>query len=233
MNDTILKQTILSRRPVKQPTPCLVEGGDCGGCVLAGLLGGPEAGWTLERTYDELHQAGEYYGGKPVERRSSFTRQSMVRSLSVLASDSGCRGGTNLPVLLDHIIEDVPVWLTNDFVRDVPFGLRAQFEWRDYARALLNGGYYGLAQVKHGGYAPDAPLKGWGTTDHWVMICGWRYVHSLEGESEERRAAGLGHYDQEFLIGDSSRARPLETWVNANELQNRWGGYSAVWARPL
>jgi hypothetical protein len=231
---TVQKQVILPRRPIKQQTPCIFPGGDCGALVVGGLLGGHDAGWTVERVYDELHQAGEYYGGKPVEKRSSFCRQSMVRTLDLLASDTGCRGGCNdIPVLLDHVISDVPVWLDSDYGRDVPFGLRAQFAWREYCRAMLNAGYYGIAQVKHGGYPEDAPIRTWGTTDHWVMICGWRYIHSLEGESEERKKAGLGHYEGHVLIGDSSRSRPLETWVELNEFTNRWGGYSAIWARPF
>ncbi len=220
---------MLPHRPVKNREVSLADGGDCGACVLAGLLGLPDA----EDAY-KLHRPGTYYGGAPIPQVHHFTRQSMVSTLEVLTSDSGCRGGLeDEPVLLDHVVSSIPIWPFDQHEGQLPFGMRAQFEWRGYARAMLNGGYYGLAQVKHGGFDPESPIRAHGHTDHWAMLCGWRYLHSLEGESEERRAAGLGHYDEQILVGDSSRARPLETWVDLNDFQRYWGGFTAVWARPL
>lgn len=226
---TVLKQIVLSRRPVKNREVSLNEGGDCGACVLAGLLGLPDAADAYE-----LHRPGSYLGGTAIPKIHHFTRRSMIDTLEALASDHGCRGGLDgVPVLLDHVVTDIPIWPFHQHDHELAFGLRSQFEWRDYARALLNGGYYGLAQVKHGGYQPDGPIRDHGMTDHWVMICGWRYVFLPETD-EARRAAGCGgHYEEHFLIGDSSRARPLETWVPANDLQRFWGGFTAIWARPL
>lgn len=227
MGVSVLKKIVLPRRPIKQPTPCLNSGGDCGALCLAGLLQLPDA----ESAY-RLHRAGDYYGGTPIPQISSFSRQSMVRTLETLTSDTGARGGLDVPIFLDHVISDTPIWPFGYAKHDLSFGMRAQFEWRDHARALLNGGYYGIAQVKHGGYSLDTPLRDFGTTDHWVMICGWRYVFVPETDVERLKICS-GSYQHEFLIGDSSRARPLETWVEGNEFQNRWGGFATIWAKPI
>lgn len=225
---TILKSVVLPRRPVKNREVSLHDGGDCGACVLAGLLRLPDA----EDAY-KLHRPGDYYGGDPIPQVHSFTFRSMKDSLDGLASDSGARGGLeNTPIALDHVISDTPIWPFGYARHDLSFGMRTQFEWRGYARALLNGGYYGVAQVKHGGWPADTPIERLGTTDHWVMICGWRYLYVPESDPERLKLCS-GSYREEFLIGDSSRARPLETWVEANEFQNRWGGFSAIWARPV
>lgn len=225
----VLKQVVLSRRPPKNAEVSLNDGGDCGACVLAGLLALPSA----TEAYD-LHLPGEYHGGAAIPKVHHFTRESMVRTLDSLASDSGCRGGLGgVPILLDHVISDIPIWPFDQRGSQLAFGLRAQFEWPHYARALLNGGYYGVAQVKHGGYDPDGPARHLGETDHWVMICGWRYVYLPETDPERRAAGCLGCYEQHLLIGDSSRARPLETWVDAHDFLRYWGGFAAVWARPL
>lgn len=224
----VLKSIVLPRRPVKNREVSLNEGGDCGGCVLAGLLQLPDA----EDAY-KYHRPGNYYGGDPIPQIHSFTNRSMIDTLTVLTSDSGCRGGMDsTPVLLDHVISDVPIWPFGHARHDLAFGMRAQFEWRDYARGLLNGGYYGLAQVRHGGWPEDTHISKFGTTNHWIMICGWRYLFVPETDSERLKLT-TGSYRTEFLIGDSSRSRPLETWIDANEFQNRWGGFAAIWARPL
>ena len=225
---TILKEITLPRRPPKNREISLNDGGDCGALVLAGLLQLPDA----EDAY-KLHQSGDYYGGDPIPKVSSFSRQSMVRTLEVLASDTGARGGLDdIPILLDHVITDIPIWPFGYAKHDLAFGPRAQFEWRGYVRALLNGGYYGIAQVKHGGWPKDTPISQFGLTDHWVMICGWRYCYVPESDPERLKIC-LGSYHEEFLIGDSSRARPLETWVEANEFQSQWGGFAAIWAKPI
>jgi hypothetical protein len=228
MSDT-LKQIILPRRPVRQPQPTIVSGGDCGACVLAGLTG-----VSVEEAYDRFHQPGEYLGGKPIEKRSSLSDTSMKVSLELLMSDSGCRGGcADIPVLLDHVVTDIPIWPFGHARHYLCWGLRTQLEWREYARAMLNGGYYGVAQVAHGGLDPDGPLRKFGWTDHWVMICGWRYRYEVDQHDEERRKAGLGSYHEDILIGDSSLARPHECWVDVNDFQSYWGGFATFWAKPL
>jgi hypothetical protein len=219
----ILKSIILPRRPPKNAEVSLNEGGDCGALCLAGLLGLPDAAAAYE-----YHCPGDYYGGTPIPKIHHFTRDSMVRTLEALVSDSMWRSG---PTILDHVISDVPIWPFGYAQHYLCFGMQAQSEWRDYARAMLNGGYYGIAQVKHGGYGENEVNRG--HTDHWVMICGWRYVYTPETDPERIKIGSLGSYHEEFLIGDSSRARPLETWVDANEFQERWGGFAAIWARPI
>jgi hypothetical protein len=228
-NFQILKSITLPRRPLKNYETSLNDGGDCGACVTAGLLGLS----SVEEAYT-LHRPGNYYGGSPIPQISSFSRRSMEDTLDCAASDTGARGGLeNVPILLDHAVKDTPIWPFGGSRHDLHFGLKAQFEWRGYVRAMLNGGYYGVAQVRHGGWPRDTPLEQFGTTNHWVLICGWRYLFTPETDPERKLIGSCGSYEEQILIGNSSRTRPLESWIDMNDFQRFWGGFDAIWARPL
>lgn len=218
----ILKEITLPRRPVKNRLVSLYSGGDCGACVLAGLLGLPDA----EDAY-KLHISGEYAGGGKIPQIESFTRQTMQHSLEALQTDWKIT-----PNLIEHVVSDIPIWPFGYARHNLTFAMRPQHEWRDYARALLTGGYYGIAQVMMGGHAPTAPMKDYGLTNHWIMICGWRYCYIPETDPERIKLT-TGFYKEEFLIGDSAKSRPLECWVDANDFQNYWGGFAALWAKPI
>jgi hypothetical protein len=64
------------------------------------------------------------------------------------------------------------------------------------------------------------------------MICGWRYCYHPETDPERTKLC-CGSYSEQFLIGDSAKSRPLESWVEANDFQNYWGGFGALWAKPI
>jgi hypothetical protein len=222
MISEVQREIVLPRRPPKNYEVSLSPGGDCGACVVAGLLGK-----TVEEAY-ELHCTGNYYGGEKIPKIHHWTFDSMKDTLDNLQDKcngkSRCARAT--PWLLDHAVTDIPIWPFGDTRHYLCFGMRAQSEWRDYAQAMLNGGYYGVAQVKMGGHNPDGPLKNGTTTDHWVLLCGWRYVYHREEGKE------CGHWTEEILVGDSARSQPLERWVDLNDFQNYWGGFQAMWAKP-
>lgn len=139
---------VLTRRVCPQPVPHLNPGGDCGACVLAGLLE-----WSIPDVYQRL------LGGavEPVNR------DDMRRALW-----SGYSLG-----LVDRIADDAPLcWEVYDPHRT--FGSPAHLQggpWFAYVRMALDAGYYGLAEVDHRRGGPLGQGK-----DHWVLICGAREV---------------------------------------------------------
>lgn len=224
--ERVVKEVSLPRRPPKNPIPSLNDGGDCGACVLAGILNIP-----IEKAYD-LHCSGEYYGGKPIPTVSSFNFHSMSKTLESLTDDLGFHDeGRNL---LEHCVTDIPMWMIDQHheMCGLSFGVSGAMQyspWCNNVRAMLTGGYYGICQVYDGGHKELTNL--YGSTNHWIMIAGWRYVyvkhtdHSSEGNA-------TGHYEQEVLIGNSSNANPQEQWLPADKFLKNWGGFGVLWAKP-
>lgn len=221
----IVKQIILPNRPPKNPIPGIVDGGDCGACVLAGLLG-----ISVPEAY-ELHCSGEYYGGSPIPKQSTFNYQSMIRTLESLT----CDWRTDKPKPLEHVVTDIPLF-PFDYqykVSGLPFGFPSTMQynaWQNYARALLSGGYYGIAMVYNNGFKGE--IRHYGETDHWVMICGWRNVYIPESDEQRKKSGCIGSYNTELLIGNSAKSSPQEDWVDYGDFLKFWGGFSALWAKP-
>lgn len=124
-------QIVLPRRVRPQPQPHLHPEGDCGPCVLAGLLD-----WEVRDVYERL------YDGKP----RSLSREDMRRALW------GSRG-------FDRIIEEAPLgWTVYEAHR--AFGSPAHLQglgWFGYIRMAVEAGYYGLAQVSYRKLGPTGP----------------------------------------------------------------------------
>jgi len=224
--EKIVKEISLSRRPPKNPIPSLNDGGDCGACVLAGILN-----ISIEKAYD-LHRSGEYYGGKPIPKVSCFNFHSMIRTLESLTNDLGHKDESE--TFLEHCVTDIPLWTIDQLheISGVSFGVSGAMQyspWCNMVRAMLAGGYYGICQVYDGGH--KVLNNSYGITNHWIMIAGWRYVyvkhtdHKVEGNA-------LGHYEQEILIGNSSNAHPQEQWLPADDFLKFWGGFGVLWAKP-
>jgi hypothetical protein len=137
-------EIVLPRRAIAQPRPFLVDGGDCGACVLAGL-----AGATVADAYDNLALS-----------RQGFDRAEMATALT-RAKGAG---------LLDRVVEAHPSWPV--LPRFATFGAASQRQWQPwstYIRMALDAGYYGLAEVAMDASGVDGPGP-----DHWVLLCGWR-----------------------------------------------------------
>ncbi len=200
----------LPRRPPKNPQPCVVSCGDCGACVIAGLLG-----ITVEDAY-ELHASG-YYGRGPLDttpakempKRSAFSYHSMRSTLMAAMYDGK----------FDRAILDTPLWLLGANVEvNGAFGVSAvlqSIEVRAYWLAMFDAGYYGVGQVVMHGGGPDAGV------DHWVMLCGFR-----------RRAGEGSEILEEVLVGDSALSQPQERWIGANTFLRKHGGFMAFFVRP-
>lgn len=199
-------EVVLPRRAVPNPTPNLNPGGDCGPCVLAGVLGlsSPQA------VYDE------HFGSKPC----SIGYGEMQRILRV---ENGRR--------LDRIIEHPPTWLGSDGEYTAWLGAFGWAAWRmaepwfRHLQMAVDAGYYGLAQVdstKTGGDAQGGP-------DHWVMLCGARSWVEWTDRPEGRSS---GKPVQQVLVSCSARSTPDEEWVCVREFLRERGGFSTIYARP-
>ncbi len=141
-------EIVLPLRVVPQPTPNLQEGGDCGACVLGGLLGREVAGIY------KMFQGGTC---------KSFHWREMHDALL----HSRAIG------LLDRVITDVPCWLADFHPTLAAWGLPSTSQsiaWFDYVTMAFDAGYYGLAMV-------DIFKKGYSGagTNHWVMLVGARH----------------------------------------------------------
>lgn len=139
-----LQQTIVPLRASKQPQPAISKGGDCGLCVLAGLLG-----TSVEDAYRQF---------SPEQKPLSY--HGMLEALHKARQSN----------LIDRLIHRVPCWPgRTDAVR--MWGDPAwcsNLPWFDYIRMALDAGYYGIAQVSHD---REGPMH---DGDHWVLICGCR-----------------------------------------------------------
>lgn len=185
--------------------------GDCGACVLAGLLS-----ITVEQAY-ELHESGSYYGGEPIPKISALSRSSMLRTLEKLESNKQ----------IQHLVQHTPIFPFSVYKEQgSPFGLSAglQFDaWTDYIRILLTAGYYGVAQVYNNGHNQNT-LNEYGMTNHWVLIKGWR----MQWRYDEK---GSGSGQQEICISNSARNAQHEQWIYVGDFLKNWGGFDAYWVK--
>lgn len=145
-----MSNVLLPRRVVSQPIPFIVPGGDCGACVLGGLLG-----LSVADVYTRYAQ-----DGKP----ASFGHVELHNALLQAHYQDG---------LIDRVVAAVPIWPYALPKWDVPWGLPAwsqALQWFDYVRMALDGGYYALAGVT---FEQGGPFAG---IDHIVLLCGAREV---------------------------------------------------------
>lgn len=147
----IFDEIVLPRRSIQQRHhwPSIAPGGDCGGCVLAGLTG-----LTLEEVYDRLKEG----------QREPFSYPTMRTALYEAKS----RG------LLHRIVTEHPMWFSY-FDGPGNFGQPSwmmALEWSHYVRMAIEAGYYPVCEVNMAG---NGPLS---TNDHWLMIVGIREKHA-------------------------------------------------------
>jgi len=115
-------EVILPLRAVPQPSPMLYHSGDCGACVLSGLLSK-----SVQEVYD-------FFKGK-IE---AFSRPS-IRNALYKAEAHG---------LIDRYIHNVPTWDVPDSVKlwGSPSWLM-NIEWFKYIQMAIDAGYYGICNV--------------------------------------------------------------------------------------
>lgn len=141
-------KTVLPRRVVPQPTPGIVPEGDCGACVLGGLLARP-----LEEVYDRF-----------VGKREALSFHEMRQALHRAEHEW----------LLDRFIAEPPDWPFSRWIHSgAEWGHPAwqqHLSWWRYLMLAFDAGYYGVAAVS---YDRRGPFE---ATDHWILLCGARWV---------------------------------------------------------
>lgn len=137
----------LPRRVAPQPIPPLYAGGDCGACVLAGLLG---------------ISVSDAYGFRRDREVSAFSWSEM----------NGALWRAQAHGLIDRLIDDVPRWMVPDAVRTYgDLATQQSIGWFRYITMALDGGCYGICAVDSEHRGPHHVM-----IDHWVMIVGARRV---------------------------------------------------------
>lgn len=146
MADRIESEVVLPRRVVPQPTPEIVSGGDCGACVLGGILG-----MKIEEVYDHFRGAREPLGW-------SHMRQALWDAKHRQQLDR---------IRCDHY----QTWQSgySAFNEWGTPGWSQAGAWFEHLTMAFDAGYYAIALV-------DMEKKGprGGGTNHWCMIVGSR-----------------------------------------------------------
>jgi hypothetical protein len=125
-----MTEIILPKRVVPQPQPPLNPDGDCGACVLAGLLD-----VTVEEVY----------------KRKGEIKPFSWHSLHKVVGEAFWNGE------LDRFVSKTPFWPNPDALRGFGDpGWMSNLEWYDYVRMGLDGGYYGLLNYNMDGGGPFA-----------------------------------------------------------------------------
>lgn len=200
-------EVVLPRRVAPQPSPTLNRGGDCGPCVLAGVLGMD----SPQEVYDR------FLDGKPC----SLGHGEMQRLLRVGISDG----------LLDRAIEHPPTWLGASGEYSAWLGAfgwaaeRMHEPWFRYIQMAVDAGLYALVQVD---FSRTGGEK-WGGTDHWALICGARSW--LDWGPADKDGCRAGKHIEEVLVSCSASNRDGE-WVPARDFLKFRGGFNALLARP-
>lgn len=190
----------LPRRAHRQPSPSIVRGGDCGACVLGGLLGLP-----VPDVYPRYGREG---------RTDTIDWWAMRDALHAARS----RG------LLDRIVTAIPTWpweSTPGVLAWGPLGTDHAQGWWGYLRMAIDAGYYGLTHVDHARRGPHG-----GGPNHWVLLCGARYVVS------EIPAGEVGARIRQEVLVSCSASCPEGEWVDLHELLRERGAYEVMLARP-
>lgn len=201
-----LSEIILPRRAVPQPSPGLSAGGDCGACVIAGVLG-----ISVAEAY-ELQDKDE----RPVNAKDQpypFSWQGMGHALKCWGRDA----------LTDGVITETPLWPWEAWHNNMPWGLvgwQQNMAWWNYVRMGLLGGFYGIIQMDIDGRGPMFDHN------HWQLICGARLNFVPHPTMD-----GCGRYDQDILVSCSAR-HPEGKWYDSRTFLRERGGFNVIMVRP-
>lgn len=142
------REVLLPRRAHPQPSPHRVAVGDCGACVLGGLLGRP-----VDEAYAIVRDDGPPRSIGWPEMREAVGRLAASGPLS-------------------RAMVDVPLWPHAVPSMCLTWGLSAPWQshaWWSYATTAIDAGLYGLACVSFAAAGADSAGP-----DHWVLIVGYR-----------------------------------------------------------
>lgn len=144
----------LERMVPRNPSPSIVPGGDCGACVLAGLLGSsnPRDGYLFDRK--NAPAAYEHFSMKETLTGLYYQKEALI-----------------------HIVMEPPVWLPGhsfELWKGLP-AISMSLEWFAYITMAIQAGYYGIASVSHNGEGRHS--------DHFIMIAGVKNEVHYDDES--------------------------------------------------
>lgn len=161
----VAAEKFLQRRSLRQPSPFICPGGDCGGCALGGVLG-----LTVPELYEKFNTTGLTHAGE-LDR---CLRQALTYGYADRA--------------LDFYV-DVHGWTKHWPCFGRPAYL-ASLEWFRVLAMAIDAGYYGLAEVSYDraggpdtnhwialcGYRTEGSVSGKTITGEVLMSC------SVKGE---------------------------------------------------
>ena len=217
---TITSKVILPRRVIKQPVPHINPGGDCGPCVLGGVLGYDGAtGHTNDKCSSAVAKVLVTYCSSEPASLSHYTmRDALYEAVS--------------REIVEDFIFEPPFWNVDE--NTAQFGAEAYAvsnQWFKYISMAIRAGYYGLAMVDSSGRR-GGKRGSWGT-DHWVMICGFRIrsvpIRRLKDHPTMSTATTI---KSEILISNSSNSAKDERWIEADQFLRQFGGYNAILVLP-
>lgn len=152
----IVSEVILPLRVATQPQPQLYARGDCGACVLSGLMG-----MSVEEVYTNYSTSGV---------PAPFTWISMREALR----------SARLAGHLERLIDAAPTWHLPEYAYTFGMmGWQLHSPWFRYIRMGMEAGYYGLAVVNLEKLGPILDI------DHYVLLCGARTVYEAGCFSNE------------------------------------------------
>lgn len=121
--------------------------------------------------------------------------------------------------LVTRISTEPPMWPVYDAHRAFgQLGSAQALGWQQLAWMALGAGFYGLAEVDFAGRGPGH------LPDHTVLLCGIRELWPAPGEQ--------GAIHTEVLVSCSAR-HPEGKWVGVHDFLSKYGGFHALWARPV
>jgi hypothetical protein len=200
--------------------PPISPGGDCGACVLSGLLG-----ITVDAAYELQLEAADRDDDAWTPR--SFTPPLMRDTLEVARWRD----------LVDRFVDQAPTWPDSGWLKDRCFGThpeRQSARWWEWLTMAFDAGYYAIAIVcmdGHGYYTPHSEQGrgGYNVGDHWLAIVGSRLRHE---EKVLKSGTKCGQYHREILLSCSSTRTPDEEWVEAGRFIRERGGFHPFLIRP-
>ena len=201
--------------PIKQPKPRINEGGDCGACCIAGIIG--YTAEQLPKLYKNILKP--YYGGTPREVGSvnwadllDKTSKFMHNKLQITE-----------PVVIDNInFNDVEKHnIYHNPYYSTPWNLIKPYIHK--LRTYLEAGYIAMTTIKYDGTANPLDFKG---TDHWVIING------VKKETTKVKLDSGYRYDVEFKVKIGCSVKG-QYWINAEKLIKNHGGFNLAFIRKI
>lgn len=205
--NTVMQEIILERRSLSQPSPYIVNGGDCGACVLSGLLNiSVKEAYTLHQVPDNM------------PKEHPFSLYTMKKTLEMLSPPFSSN--------FIHTVTEIPIW-PFDYLLPTQssfglLGLTMFCSWKNYLIAMLHGGFYGVTQVFNNGHFQlnhDNSVNAYPLTNHWVIICGWR------------NAKINNSFEDQILISNSASNSPKEEWIEIQHFLKHWGGFNCMYVK--